>query len=150
MAAACLSLDIARDSNERRYFTGKPCKSGHVAERRTSNRTCVECAKDIAARGYERKKPKVAEWLKKNKAKQRAAKYRRRAASKKARPKWAKQRYIDLFYKMAVEESIRIGQPVEVDHIVPLIHPLVCGLHCEFNLQLLTKRANRCKGNSLG
>lgn len=26
-----------------RYFTGKPCKHGHVAERFTSNRECKEC-----------------------------------------------------------------------------------------------------------
>ncbi len=26
-----------------RYFTGKPCKRGHVAERRTDNYSCVEC-----------------------------------------------------------------------------------------------------------
>ena len=27
-----------------RYFTGKPCKRGHIAERYTSTRTCVMCA----------------------------------------------------------------------------------------------------------
>ena len=28
-----------------RYFTGQPCPSGHVAERRTRNGECVECAR---------------------------------------------------------------------------------------------------------
>lgn len=28
---------------EKRYFTGKPCPKGHVAERLTSNATCIEC-----------------------------------------------------------------------------------------------------------
>ena len=28
-----------------RYFTGKPCMNGHVAQRYTSNHNCVECAK---------------------------------------------------------------------------------------------------------
>jgi hypothetical protein len=28
-----------------RYFTGKPCKHGHVAERHVSNGMCLECAK---------------------------------------------------------------------------------------------------------
>ena len=27
------------------YFTGKPCRNGHVAERIAANRTCVECAR---------------------------------------------------------------------------------------------------------
>lgn len=29
--------------NPRRYFTGKPCKWGHIAERFVSSGTCVEC-----------------------------------------------------------------------------------------------------------
>lgn len=28
------------------YFTGKPCKYGHVAERRVDNKTCLECSKE--------------------------------------------------------------------------------------------------------
>jgi len=31
-----------------KYFTGKPCKNGHVAERNVSNRQCSECAKKIS------------------------------------------------------------------------------------------------------
>src|SRR5690242_13474503 len=35
-----------------RYFTGKPCKSGHVCERLVTTRTCVECkgVREIANR----------------------------------------------------------------------------------------------------
>jgi len=35
----------------------------------------------------------------------------------------------------------------EVDHIIPLKHPLVCGLHHEDNLQIITMRHNRRKHN---
>lgn len=31
-----------------KYFTGKPCKHGHVAERRVSGRCCIVCSKHIA------------------------------------------------------------------------------------------------------
>jgi hypothetical protein len=31
-----------------KYFTGKPCKNSHVAERNVINRQCVECAKEIS------------------------------------------------------------------------------------------------------
>jgi hypothetical protein len=32
------------------YFTGKPCKHGHVAPRNTSKRTCIECIRVASAR----------------------------------------------------------------------------------------------------
>lgn len=33
-----------------RYFSGKPCRHGHIAERVTASRTCVECARAIHKR----------------------------------------------------------------------------------------------------
>ena len=36
------------------YFTGKPCKRGHVAARYRSTRTCVQCA-DVRAREWQAK-----------------------------------------------------------------------------------------------
>lgn len=38
-----ISLIEARELNLPRYFTGKPCKHGHIVERLTSNRGCVTC-----------------------------------------------------------------------------------------------------------
>lgn len=39
------SAKEARDAGSKRYFTGKPCKHGHVAARWAANGDCVECAR---------------------------------------------------------------------------------------------------------
>ena len=38
----------ARKHGHKRYFTGKPCRNGHICERITSNTRCVECNTIIA------------------------------------------------------------------------------------------------------
>ena len=38
-----ISRKEAKEQGLNRYFTGKPCKHGHVAERLVANRTCAEC-----------------------------------------------------------------------------------------------------------
>lgn len=40
-------------AGEPKYFTGIPCKNGHICERRVVGRACVECSKehDLATRG---------------------------------------------------------------------------------------------------
>ena len=73
----------------------------------------------------------------------------RTAYIKQATPAWADRRYIKLFYVLAKAEADRIGEPVEVDHIIPIRGKIVCGLHCERNLQLLTRKANQFKENVL-
>jgi hypothetical protein len=38
-----ISRAEAKAKGLKRYFTGKPCKHGHVAERVVFNATCVDC-----------------------------------------------------------------------------------------------------------
>ena len=38
-----ISRAEAKAKGPKRYFTGKPCKCGHVAERQVLNATCVDC-----------------------------------------------------------------------------------------------------------
>lgn len=58
-----------------------------------------------------------------------------------ALPKWANIEHIKNIYKKAKETGM------VVDHIVPLISKIVCGLHCENNLQLLSHTENSSKAN---
>ncbi len=50
---AVISRAEAKALGLKRYFTGKPCKWGHVAERLTSNRGCCKCVED-RSREYQR------------------------------------------------------------------------------------------------
>jgi hypothetical protein len=98
-------------------------------------------------------KDRVAEAQRKyrqnNRGKINAKNMARRAKQMNAMPSWANLKYIELFYQLAKEETIRTGREVWVDHIIPLNSPFVCGLHCEDNLQLLFKEDNIRKGNKL-
>lgn len=59
----------------------------------------------------------------------------------KACPKWANKDRIKEIYEDAKSKGL------EVDHIIPLTNRLVCGLHVEDNLQLLTRTENAKKNN---
>lgn len=74
---------------------------------------------------------------------------RREAAQLQATPAWADRAAIARIYSEALRLTRATGVPHEVDHIVPLRSKVVCGLHCEENLQILTKAANRQKSNLL-
>lgn len=66
---------------------------------------------------------------------------------KKATPAWANKEAIKQLYIEAQIKSELTGVSYEVDHIIPIIHPLVCGLHVETNLAIITKRDNQSKSN---
>lgn len=73
----------------------------------------------------------------------------REAVQEKATPAWANRFFIEEVYEAAADRNaIRAcGTQWEVDHIVPLISPLVCGLHTDANLRIITAFDNRSKRN---
>jgi len=74
---------------------------------------------------------------------------RRYAAMKQATPGWYATTQLQLVYAAAFERK-NAGEDAVVDHIVPLISKLVCGLHVPWNLQVLDRFNNRSKGNRHG
>ena len=89
----------------------------------------------------------VDKWQAKNPGKVREVSMRRRATKFKATPVWADYDLIDATYTMAVAITKLTGIKHHVDHIVPLRHPLVQGLHVGCNLQILPAVENHKKGN---
>lgn len=47
-----VSRKLAVELGLPKYFTGKPCKHGHLSERRTQSRDCIECKSLIGKESY--------------------------------------------------------------------------------------------------
>lgn len=67
-------------------------------------------------------------------------------------PNWLTEEHkneIKIIYNKAKQLSNETGEQYQVDHIIPLNHPNVCGLHVPWNLQILKKIENIKKSNKL-
>lgn len=82
-----------------------------------------------------------------NPHKNRARTSLRMARKKRATPTWANLDKVSAFYRSADALGMLTGEWYHVDHVVPLNGATVCGLHNEFNLQILTARENIAKSN---
>ena len=75
-----------------------------------------------------------------------------RAKRKNATCKWddheLNQFMINEMYKHCELLIQMTGVSHQVDHVIPISNKYVCGLHHYLNLQVLTEKANRAKGNS--
>jgi hypothetical protein len=135
----------ANRATRTRWRAANPDKvAADIARWRAANPEKVAAyAQRWYAENRERSAASHARWLKANPDKVAAICARRRAAELRATPAWANHDLIYSFYRMAALFGLA------VDHIIPLISKKVCGLHCEHNLQLLTKSENSRKGNRL-
>jgi hypothetical protein len=141
-------------------YTCNSCRAAGKRERYASDPAFRERSKEIlrkwreanrevhrarsrswAARNVERVSKNNRNWHVKNRDRHDATEARRRAAYMQATPKWVDLKEISEFYR----RTRALG--LEVDHIVPLKSPRVCGLHCFANLQALDRRLNCSKGN---
>lgn len=122
-----LARKIAQQTGQYYYMTDTPCLAGHLAKRRTSNGTCIECDR--------LRQKKNAPYFKEYYA-------RHRAKKRNATPPWVDIDTLRLVYN-------RCPEGFHVDHIVPLNGRDVCGLHVPWNLQYLPANANLLKSNKL-
>ena len=104
----------------------------------------------------------ISKWAKENRATRRAAEAawklrnpgkrasffaKRRALKVRATPMWANEFFISEAYHLAALRTKVTGFPWHVDHIVPLMSKIVCGLHVENNLQVIPGHVNASKSN---
>lgn len=133
------------------YFTGKPCKHGHISRRFTNGRQCAECnnarhrLENITDEQLERKRRagRLTQFTtgqsKEGLARQVAA-VRKHELKKKSRvPKWCETKAIRKFY-----EDCPAGY--HVDHDWPLYGKLISVLHVLANLKYLPALVNIRKG----
>jgi len=69
-----------------------------------------------------------------------------RKQTRRATPEWADRKAIAMFYKEAKRLTRETGELHVVDHIVPKMSPLVCGLHVPANLRVIHWLDNAKKG----
>jgi hypothetical protein len=150
----------AKAQGLKHYFTGLPCKNGHISQRTTSDYTCVVCnqvnterynllnrekyleSKNSSYNKQQLKNLLYARQYRKNNPERRVAltvKYR--ATKLRRTPIWANYFEIKMFYDVAKVLS-RGGVLFHVDHIVPLRGKEVSGLHVQDNLQVLPWHEN--------
>ncbi|OOV05774.1 HNH endonuclease signature motif containing protein [Rhodoferax fermentans] len=116
-------------------------KAGDRAYFKANRETVLAQAKAWRDANPERKAQNDAAWVKANPLKVKLTKARRRQRVRHATPAWADRRELDAVYTEADRQNLT------VDHIIPLKHKLVCGLHVPANLQLLTRSENCRKSN---
>jgi len=181
----------AKASGATYYFTGEPCKHGHVAPRKTKG-SCLDCMKKeweegnikrakyfeeynkseagqaakqryyeankelvkarAMARPTEAKKRYRDKWASENTVYTRALTKARRRKHRLATPKWLKRAdvlAIRQLYQIAITMTKTTGEAYVVDHIIPLLHEDVCGLHVPWNLRVITRKENAMKSNKM-
>ena len=87
------------------------------------------------------------QWAKDNPAKRNAINARRRAGKLKATPSWEDKRKTMWYYDESQRISQETGEVHHVDHMVPLKHWSVRGLHWHMNFDILPGAENMSKGN---
>lgn len=157
--------DATRKALGPTYFTGRPCKRGHVSPRYSVNQTCVACTQEQQSRAelvraermktdpdfrVKRRTQKNAtgsKWRKAHRG-EKSAEWAAWYADRLQRtPPWADLKAIRKIYEESHRITKETGLEHHVDHIIPMRGKLVSGLHIAENLRVLPGPENLAKGS---
>lgn len=131
------AMRLWRENNrDRDRSNARNWRNRNIEATRAANRKCWD-------KNKEKYKLAKSEWRSRNASYFALHAAERRALMKIATPKWADQDAMTSFY----QEAAYLG--MQIDHIIPIKNPIVCGLHWEGNLQALNKEDNQHKYNSI-
>lgn len=149
-----------------KYYTGKPCRAGHLSERWSSDGTCCVCkaervsaffkspaGKEVTSRydASPKGKEKRRKYDAKRLPKKLASNMERHVRKIRGTPTWLtleQKELINSLYLEAKRLTEETGTPHHVDHQVPLRGKTVCGLHVPWNLQVIPALDNLRKTNA--
>lgn len=130
-----------------------PCKVCHTKAVYSWRGRNIETARAIVARWRKRnlkaKALLAVGYTKRHPERTRALSAKHRAGRLSAIPKWANHFFIGEIYDLSRRRTAATGFLWHVDHIVPLNSKIVCGLHCEQNLQVIPAVKNYEKNNTV-
>ncbi len=133
----------------KRYYENPEKTRANARQYREAHREQInESARKWYQENREKTLERAAEYQKANKGEINARIAARRAAKLQATPPWYDKAAVDSIYALCAIVTKRTGIEHHVDHIVPLTHPLVSGLHCHQNMQVLTESDNCSKSNT--
>lgn len=143
-----MRVEAKKEYDRKRYIKTRETQLEYSKQYYNENK---EKKKEYLKQWYQRNKEKVLNrsknHYKQNKEYYTTKEAKRRAYKLKATPSWADKEAIKSWYVLAKMLDKTFNEKHHVDHIVPLKNEKVCGLHVEYNLQILTATENLTKGN---
>lgn len=148
----------AMKSGQAHYFTGKPCKYGHISLRHTKCKSCLACRAISSQKSREKESKeekeirleKIKNWFAKNKHMRSFYESIYQQAKLQRTPKWLTEDdfwMIEEIYNLASLRTKTLGFLWHVDHIIPIRGKKVSGLHVPQNLQVIPWIDNVKKSN---
>ena len=149
----CSQCQVTKDLCD--FAKAKSCVGGY----RTNCKSCQKIKKDLWRKANsEHHNEKSRQWALNNPEARKESRTKwakanlvffgsRKRQVRLATPSWADGKAITELYYLAREQTERLGQPFHVDHIIPILGKLVCGLHVENNLRVIPAKDNIVKGN---